>query len=240
MDLIATDAQQLAQEHRVTLFEIDATKYGDVVLRFTPMVGETPTGDVSFGGQLYRSMPITADGFEWNGTGTAPRPTLTMTALDLVFLSLVVRAKDLTGCPVRRIRTYRKYLDDGATPNPSAHFPIDHYKIEKKTGQVRKSLTYELSTEMDQEGKQIPGRQVIRDTCLHRFRYWAENKWNYDGVTCPYAGAAMFTPGGEPTQDPTKARCGKKRSDCQLHFGTLYGPKAVLPMFAFPGVGRVS
>lgn len=240
MDLIATDAQQLSQDPMVTLFEIDATKYGDAVLRFTPEVGGGTNGDVTFGGQLYRSMPIGAEGFEWTSGGAAPRPTLSLNALDLVFLSLLVRAKDLTGCPVRRIRTYAKYLDDGEMPNPSAHYPIDHYKIEKKTGQNRKSLTYELSTELDQEGKQVPGRQIIRDTCLHRFRYWANGKWNYDGVTCPYAGSAMFTPAGEVTTDPTKAKCGKKRADCQLHFGSIYGSKAVLPMFAFPGVGRVS
>ena len=240
MDLIATDAQQLTQEPKVTLFEIDATQYGDTVLRFTPVIGGGANGDVSFGGNLYRSMPIEAQGFEWATGGTAPRPTLSMNALDLVFLSLVTRARDLTGCPVRRIRTYRKYLDDGAQPNPSAHFPIDHYKIEKKTGQNRKALSYELSAGIDQEGKQLPGRQVIRDTCMHRFRYWANGQWNYDGVTCPYAGTAMFEPNGNPTTDPTKAKCGKRLDNCRQHFFTIYGPTAVLPMFAFPGVGRVS
>ncbi len=236
MELIATDAQMLSQEPKVVLFEIDARQYGDAILRFTPVVGDGPAPDVMFGGNLYRSLPITAEGFEWNGSGTAPRPTLTMTALDLVFLNLLVRAKDLTGCPVRRIRTYRKYLDDGATPNPDVHFPIDYYKIEKKTGQNRKTLTYELSTELDQEGKQIPGRQVIRDTCMHRFRYWANGQWNYDGVTCPYAGAAMYEPNGNPTNDPTKAKCGKRKDNCRQHFG----PGVKLPMFAFLGVGRVS
>lgn len=237
MELIATDAQMLQQEPKVYLYEIDATAYGDAVLRFTPVVaGTIGAQDVQFGGNIYRSVPIEATGFEWNGSGPAPRPTLSMTALDLSFLSLVVRARDLTGCPVRRIITYRKYLDDGAAANPSAHYPIDHYKLERKSNQNRMMLTYELSTEMDQEGKMVPGRQVIRDTCLHRFRYWANGKWNYDGVTCPYAGAAMYTPSGEITTDPTKARCGKRISDCDLHFGE----GAVLPMFAFPGVGRVS
>jgi phage-related protein len=46
----------------------------------------------------------------------------------------------------------------------------------------------------------------------------------------------MYEPNGNPTTDPTKAKCGKRRDNCQQHFGFL----EKLPMFAFPGVGRVS
>jgi lambda family phage minor tail protein L len=235
MEMIATDAQRLVKEPKIVLFEIDARAYGDTVLRFTPVV-DGSNWDVQFGGNIYRRLPITASGFTWNGTGTAPRPSISLAAQDLVFLSLIVNGDDLIGCPVRRIRTYRKYLDDGDSPNPSATFPIDHFVIEKKTKQVRKQLSFELSTPIDQQGRKIPARQVIRDTCLNRFRYWANGRWNYDGVTCPYAGAAMFEPNGDPTSDPTKAKCGKRLSDCEKHFGV----GAVLPIFAFPGVGRIS
>lgn len=236
MELITTDAQRLTAEPIISLFEIDAKKYGETILRFTPsFIGEA-MDSVSFGGNVYQTMAIEASGFEWNGTGSAARPTLSITPRDLLFLTLLTKTRDLTGCPVRRIRTHRKYLDDGASPNPAAHYPIDYYKVERKTTQHRNELTYELSTGLDQEGKQIPARQIIRDTCMHRFRYWANGRWNYEGVTCPYAGAAMYTRSGQPTTDPTKAQCGKHRSDCQLHFGKT----AVLPMFAFPGVGRVS
>ncbi|MCY1283871.1 phage minor tail protein L [compost metagenome] len=88
---------------------------------------------------------------------------------------------------------------------------------------------------MDQQGKMIPARQVLRDSCSHRFRYWANNQWNYDGVTCPYAGAAMYDLSGQPTGDPAKARCGKRIQDCKRHFGE----GAVLPFYGFPGVGRI-
>lgn len=236
MDLIATDAQKLEKEPRVILYEIDIRSTGqDTVLRFTPIVkGET--WQVQFGGNIYQRLSIEANGFQWNGTGTAPRPTLTLRAADLAFLSLVVRTDDLVGCPVRRIQTYRKYLDDGESANPSAHFPIDNFEVERKSKQLRKELTFELSNPLDQQGKKLPARQVLRDTCSHRFRYWANGQWNYDGVTCPYAGAAMYDQAGQPTTDPLKARCGKRLRDCGVHFGET----ADLPMFAFPGVGRIS
>lgn len=236
MEIIATDMQRLVQDQRIYLYEIDARQYGGAVLRFTPTVNGQESFQVQFGGNIYMRLPITAEGFEWSSAGSAPRPKLSLAANDLVFLNLVVRGDDLVGCPVRRITTYRKYLDDGEHADPSATFPIDHYKIERKASQKRTQLGFELSTPMDQQGKKIPARQVIRDTCSHRFRYWAGGKWNYDGVTCPYAGAAMYEPNGQPTSDPTKAKCGKRLSDCKIHFGAT----ADLPMFAFPGVGRIS
>jgi lambda family phage minor tail protein L len=235
MELIATDAQKLSMEPKIHLFQIDATSKGQGILYFTPAVNvDLPV--VSFGGFVYQRLPIQAEGFEWTGTGTAPRPTLTLQAMDLLFLSLIVNSDDLVGCPVQRIVTHRKYLDDGVAADPAAHYPIDYYQVNKKNSQKRQRLQFELATPMDQAGRQIPARQVIRDTCQHRFRYWANGQWNYNGVTCPYAGAAMYEPSGQPTSDPTKAKCGKRVSDCARHFGK----GSVLPMFAFPGVGRLS
>lgn len=237
MELIATDMQRLEKEPRVYLFELDLQRTGqDVTLRFTPAITEDDNGVLLFGGNAYQKLGIVAEGFEWSGSGTAPRPTLTMQARDMAFMSLVTRGKDLVGCPVRRIQTYRKYLDDGIAPNSTAHFPIDHFEIERKASQVRKQLKFELSSPLDQQGKKLPARQVLRDTCLHRFRYWANGRWNYDGVTCPYAGEAMYDQKGQPTTDPLKARCGKRVPDCETHFGV----GAKLPMMAFPGVGRIS
>jgi lambda family phage minor tail protein L len=232
-NILATDLQKLEQDVIVVMFELDARKFGDGILRFSPTsVDGQP---VSFNGYQYTPFPIKAEGFSWNSGGAIPRPTLTLAAPDLSFLSLVINADDLIGCPVVRIRTYRKYLDDGASPNPEAMFPPDHYVIEKKTSQVRTQLQFELSAKMDQQGLLIPARQVLRDACTHRFRYWANGQWNYEGVTCPYSGAQMFERNGQPTGDPTKGRCGKRLSDCKLHFGSA----AVLPFYGYPGVGRI-
>lgn len=240
MELIATDAQDLSQRGNVELFIIDATKKGQGVLRFTAAVYDSetqqPIDKVMFGGNEYRQLPIAADGFEWSGTGAAPRPTLTFTALDLILLQEMVNANDLVGCPVERIKTKRKYLDDGSNPNPDAHYPIDYYQVEKKNKQMRQTLVYDLSTKLDQQGKQIPARQMIRDTCQHQYRYFTGGSFSYNKVTCPYAGTRYYTHAGEQVTDRSKDRCGKRISDCSLRFGE----KATLPMFAFPGLGRIS
>lgn len=232
-NILATDQQRLEQDVIVSMFELDARKFGEGILRFSSTsVGGLP---IWFNGYEYTQLPIQAEGFSWSGSGTLPRPTLSLAAPDLSFLSLVINADDLVGCPITRIRTYRKYLDDGASPNSEAMFPPDHYVIERKTSQKRTQLQFELSAKMDQQGKMIPARQVLRDACTHRFRYWANGQWNYDGVTCPYSAPPMFEKNGQSTSDPTKARCGKRLSDCKAHFGEA----AVLPFYGFPGVGRI-
>jgi lambda family phage minor tail protein L len=232
--IIATDIQLLEQDAIVVMFELDLRKLGggEGVLRFSPT--SVDGGSVWFNGYEYLPIPVKGEGFTVSGSGAMPRPTLTMAAPTLSFLSLVVNADDLVGCPITRLRTYRKYLDDGATPNPEATFPPDYYLIERKSSQKRTLLQFELSAKMDQQGKMIPGRTVMRDSCSHKFRYWANGQWNYDGVTCPYSAPAMFEKNGVPTSDPTKSRCGKRLSDCKLHFGAT----SVLPFYGYPGVGR--
>lgn len=230
--MIASDVQHLEQDAIVTVFELDARQYGDGILRFAPE--PVDGGPVMFNGYAYQPVPIMAEGFEWNGQGTLPRPTLSITAMELAFLSLVISADDLVGAPVKRIRTYRKHLDDGSDPDPEAMFPVDYYVIERKTSQNRRAIQFELSVKLDQQGRMIPHRQVLRDTCTHRYRWWDGQQYQYAGVTCPYAGAAEFEQDGSPAA-PGGDKCGKRLSDCRLRFGQ----HAVLPTRAFPGVGRV-
>lgn len=231
MNLIATDQQKLVQDARVEMFELEIEGQGTLYFSSTSNNGQP----LLFGGKEYQPIPIKAEGFEWSGSGTLPRPTLSIAMDDMSFISLVTGNADLVGCPITRIRTYRKYLDDGSNPNPTAMFPVERYFINRKSEDSGKSWSFELTSKQDREGRMVPALQVIRDTCRHRFRKWNGSYWNYTGATCPYAGAAMYDQNGEPTTDPNKAQCGKRLTDCEIHFGV----GSVLPMRAFPGVGRI-
>ena len=232
-ELIYKEAAKLAQDAIIEMFEIDLQHLELGVFRFS----STNTGDgvVMFDGFEYPPAPIAADGFAWDGVGTMPRPRLNVVAKDLYFLNLVVDADDLVGSPVRRIKTFRKYLDDGTVPGTGVSFPIDEFVIEKKSSQTRHALVFELSMMLDQQGTQVPRLMVLRDTCVHRFRYWIGNRYQYKQVSCPYTGTSMFKSNGEVTLDPSEDACGKRISDCKLRFGD----DAVLPRMAFPGVGRM-
>lgn len=230
-EIIARSSQLLEQDAIVVMFQLDTSQYGGELMLFAPApVDGQP---VRFGGDTYLPLPVKADGFEWNGKGTLPRPTLTVTAMDLAFLSLVLSADDLVGAPIRRLRTYRKHLDDGANPDPAALFPVDYYVIERKTSQNRKHIQFELSVQMDQEGRKIPARQVLRDTCTHRYRWWDGTQYRYEGVTCPYTGSGEWKVDGSKAL-PGGDRCGKRLTDCRLRFGK----NGELPFYGFPGVGR--
>lgn len=227
---VRSSIQRLEQDAVVSLYELDATVFGAQLVYFSPTLID---GEVaSFGGKKYIPLPITADGFEWSGSGTLPRPTLSVTAQDLSFLSLVLSSGDLVGAPVTRIRTYRKHLDDGSDPDTSATFPVDHYVVERKASQNSKVIQFELSVRMDQEGRQIPARQVLRDTCTHRYRFYDGTSYSYAGATCPYAGLGEWGVDGQAA--PNADSCGKRLSDCKKRFGAA----GVLPFYGFPGVGR--
>ena len=231
-ELIYKEAAKLQQDAIIEMFEIDMQRIQMGVFRFCAT--NTGAANVMFNGQTYIAAPIQASGFAWDGAGTLPRPNLTMAAKDLYFLNLVVDADDLVGMPVKRIRTFRKYLDDGSHPNTGISFPPDEFVIERKASQSRHALSFELSTLMDQQGTKIPKLMVLRDSCVHTYRYWTGNGFQYQKVACPYTGTGMFKKNGAPTNNQAEDACGKRISDCKLRFGE----KAILPRMAFPGVGR--
>lgn len=228
---ISQESQKLQQDAIVTLFELDATAFGDGVLRFCPEAIDG--GPAHFNGYQYQPIGIDAEGFEWKGEGTLPRPSLRVTAMQLAFLSLVLSADDLVGAPVRRIKTYRKHLDDGNDPDPLETFPIDSYFIQRKSAQTKASIVFELSVEMDQKGRLIPARQILRDACTHRYRWFDGAQYRYEEATCPYAGDGEWQRSGQPAEFG-KDVCGKRLSDCRIRFGQ----NGVLPTRAYPGVGR--
>lgn len=231
-ELIYKEAAKLTQDAIVEMFELDLQRIGMGIFRFsnTNVDGKT----IEFNQNEYPATPIQASGFAWDGAGTMPRPQLTMASKDLYFLNLVVDADDLVGMPLRRIKTFRKYLDDGSHPNTGVSFPVDHFVIERKATQSRQTLSFELSTELDQQGTKLPKLKVLRDTCVHTYRYWNGITFQYKKVGCPYAGNRYYKKNGDPTTDPRQDTCGKRISDCKLRFGE----NAILPRMAFPGVGR--
>ena len=231
-DLIYKESAKLSQDVIVEMFELNLQALGLGIFRFTP--SSDGGNSLWFEGNEYIPAPIKASGFQWDGAGTLPRPTLAIAAKDLYFLNMVVDFDDLVGQPVKRIKTFRKYLDDGQFPNTGARFTDDNFVIERKTTQSRQVLKFELSTLLDQQGTQIPRLKIIRDSCVHTYRVWTESGFIYRGASCPYAGGNYYDPSGKPTATPKKDACGKRLSDCKLRFGET----AVLPRLAFPGVGR--
>jgi lambda-like phage minor tail protein L len=229
---IAREARQPAPSPYVVLFQLDATRLGGGVYAFTQSAHETRP--LSFGGVAYTPIDIEAEGWEWTGTGVLPTPKLRIANVNRAFSALVGTYNDLLGAQVTRIRTFRRNLDGEPDADPTAHFPLDVYRIERKATLDKTHIEWELAAVIDQEGRLLPGRQVLQGACTASYRRWTGAGWDYSEATCPYAGDAGFDVHDQPTAAATDA-CSKRTTGCEARFGKT----AVLPTWAFPGVSRV-
>ncbi|CAO3459797.1 Phage minor tail protein [Azospirillum argentinense] len=230
---LASEIQKPQPSAYVTLFQLDLTALGGIVYAFTQSQHETAA--LRYGGVEYTPIDIEAEGFEWNGTGSLPTPKIRVANVNRAFSALVGAYGDLLGAQVTRIRTFRRFLDGEPEADAAAHLPLDVYRIERKATHNKVFIEWELAAVLDQEGRLLPGRQILRDACMHRYRRWTGAGFDYTRASCPYAGGAMFKATGEPTGAGHEDVCGKRLSDCKLRFGA----NAVLPTRAFPGVARL-
>jgi lambda family phage minor tail protein L len=176
---IITDLQKINPSAIIELFTLttDATLHGSAqTYRFHNGTSLNANGDIIWAGNQYLKMPIQAEGFAFQ-KGQLPRPTLTIsnalgtiTAI-LLNVNQVTTGNDLTGATVTRIRTLARYLDSVnfpgntnplGTPDPTAEFPQEIYKIDRKSSENRETVTFELAAVFDLAGIRAPKRQCTR------------------------------------------------------------------------------
>jgi len=176
---IITDLQKINPSAIIELFTLttDATLHGSAqTYRFHNGTSLNANGDIIWAGNQYLKMPIEAEGFAFQ-KGQLPRPTLTIsnalgtiTAI-LLNVNQVTTGNDLTGATVTRIRTLARYIDavnfPGSTnplgtPDPTAEFPQEIYKIDRKATETREVVQFELASVLDLAGIRAPMRQCTR------------------------------------------------------------------------------
>ena len=176
---IITDLQKINPSAIIELFSLtlDSTLHGaSTVYRFHNGSNLVSNGDIVWAGNSYVKMPIQAEGFAFQ-KGQLPRPKLivsnalgTITAI-LLTVNQTTTGNDLTGATVTRIRTLARYLDavnfSGGTnplgtPDPTAEFPQEIYKIDRKSAENREIVEFELAAVFDLVGIRAPKRQCTR------------------------------------------------------------------------------
>lgn len=234
---IKEDVQQPNVGQIIVLYELDTTTIGGSdVFRFTEntTISGSSRVAVKFQGQTWFPLDITSDGWDVSGKGKLPTPKVRVNIQETTLLTGIINMEDLLGAKLERKRTFRKYLDDGAEADTQAEFDPDTFIIQRKSAQNKYYVEFELATYMDFQGKNIPGRVVLRDTCTHAYRIYKDGSFDYTNATCPYTDANYYKRNGDSTVDPAEDNCGKRLSDCRLRFGDA----AELPTRAFPGAGR--
>lgn len=223
-------SQQLTPGTLIDLFDVNMTEISGGVYHFTPGVlgSEKPR----WKGITYEPLPITATGFEKNGRGEQPTPTLSMPATQLIIAS-VIALDDLRRARVTRWQVYQDNLDNGGNPMDS-YFPPEIYMIQRKTRHNTSTgiIEWELSTGLDLWGDQLPRRPATQKICMWRYRVFDGGKFAYERATCPFSGNSYFNEDGVRVSNPALDKCGKSLEDCELRFGS----NSPLPFGSFPGI----
>lgn len=230
-DTIKHVSQQPNPGDIVHLYIFDASKIGGSIYHFTQ--GRYESTVLTFNGAAYQPIDLEAEGYEHTGRGALPQPKLRISNVNRVLHALVTSYDDLIGCEVTRLRTYRRFLDGEPDADPTQTFEPDVYEIARKSMHNKFVVEFELASAVDNEGRTLPGRQVLRDTCPARYRVWNGSAFIYTGATCPYNGTNYFKKDGTATT-ANLDDCGRRLSDCRARFGET----APLPYEGFPGVGR--
>lgn len=227
----------LVTEGLITLYQLDTTGLGGQMFYFTSASDFDTV--ITWGGQPYSPLPMDASGFEMTTKGSLPQPSVTISNIFGAGNLLLDSYKGLVGAEVIRILTLRRFLDDGATPDPNAFISRDVFVVAQKTSHNAVAIIFKLATRMDQEGTQLPRRQIMRDVCSHTYRFFDISQgagfWNYSKASCPYTGGLMFDSLDRLTSDPFADNCSRTMNGCTARF-TIH---SVLPARFFPGVGKV-
>ena len=157
--------------------QLDNSLHGaTTIYRFHAGSSLKDNGEIVWAGNSYQRFPIQAEGFAFR-KGMLPRPTLTVsnalgtiTAILLTVNNTTV-GNDLTGATVTRIRTLARFLDavnfpgdinPYGTPDNTAEFPQEIYKIDRKSAENREVVQFELASVFDLAGIRAPQRQCSR------------------------------------------------------------------------------
>lgn len=225
MPIPFSEAQLPSPSALIELFELQliAAIHGvDTVYRFHSGVNAKDGGELVWAGNYYIALPIEAEGFGYSGNSQLPRPTLRVSnVMGTITALLLTLPAGLEGARVTRIRTHARYLDAVnfpgnvnplGTPDPTSEYPREVYFVDRKTGEGRTVVEFELCSAFDLAGVRAPKRQVTH-YC----------PWVYPPTAthpeCGYTGPL-----------PT---CAKTLAACRQHFGS----NSQLPFGGFPGAG---
>jgi len=233
VSIVAGDLQTPNPSSIIELFELElvtAIHGNNDKYYFHAGTNATNNGDIVWNGQAYLRFPIEAEGFEYNGQGQLPRPTIRISNLQGTITTLLLTLPaGLEGAKVVRVRTLAKYLDavnfSGGNPaaDPTAEFPREIYYIDRKVTENRDVVEFELVSSMDLAGVRAPKRQCISNIC----------QWQYRSPECSYTGTSYYDANDQPVGSVLQDVCGKRLSSCKARFGA----NNQLPFGSFPGIG---
>lgn len=258
VSIIAGDFQRPDPSAIIELFELQL--FTDIhgtndIYRFHAGTNLVNNGEVVWRGNSYLRMPVEADGFEYNGQGTLPRPKIRVSnILGTITAILLTLPNGLEAAKVTRIRTLAKYLDAANYPAPGTLLLEDSSILLLEDGSSfllePVNATEDYSAEFPREiyyidRKTAENRQIVEFELVSVLdlagvrapkRQCISNicQWVYRSTECGYTGTNYFDSEDNPVASATADVCGKRLDSCKARFGAT----AELPFGSFPGVGN--
>ena len=146
------------------------------IYRFHSGTNLNANGNIVWASKQYAKFPIEATGFAYQ-RGQIPRPKLVVSnalgTISSILLAVneTTTGNDLTGAIFTRIRTMARFLDAVnfpgntnplGTPDPTAEFKRQIFKIDRKATENREVVEFELAGSIDMAGVRAPKRQCTR------------------------------------------------------------------------------
>jgi lambda family phage minor tail protein L len=212
------------------LWTLDCTGIGGGIIYWTP--GPLAGSPVVMDGITYAPLPIQGSGFEMNGQGPLPTPTLKVANVSNIPMALAISLGDLLGAIVTRVRTYQKYLDGQSQADPTQVSGQDVFRVERKAEANKNFIQWELAAFTDVQGRQVPYRVILQGACTQTYRVWDPTTNSFIQGTCPWTGTPYYDQTGTEQENPALDNCSRLLSTgCVLRFGAT----TPLPTWQFPG-----
>lgn len=252
---LSDQLQKLAPTAVIDLFEIHLTSAvngSDSVLYYHAGTNGL-VENVVFDDKTYPAAPVEVDGFSFSAKGTLPRPTLKVANVNNGISALLLTVNPLKA-EVRRIRTFKKFLDpvnfgpqlilteddDLLVTQQNANFiigvsgndtadpdakSVETWYIDRVASENLQFVEFELTARLDLINLQLP-RRTVNEFC----------PWRYRGTECGYNGSNFFDIHDDLTTSEADDVCGKRLSSCRARFPDGKGDGAeAIPFGGFVG-----
>tara|TARA_R100000773_G_scaffold30619_1_gene26171 strand:+ start:584 stop:1156 length:573 start_codon:yes stop_codon:yes gene_type:complete len=178
MAIPTSELQNLNPTAVIELFEVELNTllHGSTeIYRFHAGTNQL-NNSIMWQSNVYDKFPIQAEGFEYSGRGSLPRPTLTISnafgfvSALIIDTNNVTPKNDLQGAKFTRRRVLASSLDNinffpatnpFGTPNAN-ELPKEIYFIDRKTVENRQFVQFECVSVLDLQGVRVPKRQITR------------------------------------------------------------------------------
>jgi lambda family phage minor tail protein L len=175
----------------ISLYELDGTSIGlSTIYRFYDGSNNNYK-PLTFNGVEYTPFPIKVEGLDYDGKGSLPRGTLTVSNINGFVSSLLLENRQLNRAKFSRIRVYARFIDNVnfsenlnpyGTPDPTAAFEADIFFINRKISENKDIVSFELVTSLEVQDVKLPNRSILANICPFKFR---------DSTSCGYAGTPI-------------------------------------------------